>query len=174
MIQALYFCTPFRDLLIQAQDDSASQEPPPPVASTVTKSPPLPPLVPVRRKPERKHSTSGHPAETSQTNGVAQPVVAPIPSSPPTLFSALRSLFVYISQNPQEKGTVSPRAFIDKLKELNEQFRSNLHQDAHEFLNYLLNKIVEEVEEQRRAAQNGHANGDDCEPPSFSSLFLCE
>lgn len=30
-----------------------------------------------------------------------------------------------------------------------------MHQDAHEFLNYLLNKIVEEVEEERKAQQDG-------------------
>ena len=35
-----------------------------------------------------------------------------------------------------------------------------MHQDAHEFLNYLLNKIVEEIEEDKKKAQN--VNGDDC------------
>ncbi|KAF9011099.1 hypothetical protein BDQ17DRAFT_1175840, partial [Cyathus striatus] len=77
-----------------------------------------------------------------------------------TLFSALRSLFLYISTNPSEKGSVAPRAFIEKLKDLNESFRSTMHQDAHEFLNYLLNRIVEEVEDERRQrqpAQTGNA-----------------
>ena len=55
---------------------------------------------------------------------------------------------------------MAPRAFIDKLKELNELFRSTMHQDAHEFLNFLLNRIVEEIEEDRKQAQNG-VNGDD-------------
>ena len=82
-----------------------------------------------------------------------------IPPSPPTLLSALRSLYVYISLNPAEKGTVAPRAFIDKLKELNELFRSTMHQDAHEFLNYLLNQIVEEMDEQRKKSLNGNGNG---------------
>ena len=27
-----------------------------------------------------------------------------------------------------------------------------MHQDAHEFLNYLLNRIVEEIEQQRKSA----------------------
>ena len=78
-----------------------------------------------------------------------------MPASPPTLLSALRSLYLYISRNPADKGTVAPRAFIDKLKELNELFRSTMHQDAHEFLNYLLNQIVEEMEEDRKKGQNG-------------------
>ena len=85
--------------------------------------------------------------------------------------SALRSLFLHISRNPADKGTVAPRAFIDKLKELNELFRSTMHQDAHEFLNYLLNQIVEEIDEDRkRAYANGNGNGigaghsgEDCE-----------
>jgi ubiquitin carboxyl-terminal hydrolase 9/13 len=35
-----------------------------------------------------------------------------------------------------------------------------MHQDAHEFLNFLLNKIVEEIEEEKKQSQN--VNGDDC------------
>jgi ubiquitin carboxyl-terminal hydrolase 9/13 len=121
----------------------------------------------VRRKPERK-------ASTSDSNGILlHPPIPGIPSSPPSLFSALRSLFVYISSNPAEKGTVAPRAFIDKLKEFNELFRSTMHQDAHEFLNYLLNKIVEEIEEDRKAAENGTVTppvGDECE--SIPTVFI--
>ncbi|KAJ7492264.1 hypothetical protein FB451DRAFT_1078182 [Mycena latifolia] len=159
VIQALYFCTPFRDLLIQATDTSLLSEalhvvPPP--------TPVLSPIAPVRRKPDRKPSSSGDP------NGVVlHPPIPGIPPSPPSLFSALRSLFVYISTNPAEKGTVAPRAFIDKLKEFNELFRSTMHQDAHEFLNYLLNKIVEEIEEDRKSAENGTAT-----PPAGDDLSL--
>ncbi|KAF7302689.1 USP domain-containing protein [Mycena chlorophos] len=152
VIQALYFCAPFRDLLIQAPDLSFVAEPIPP--------PPVPATLPIRRKPERKPSTSN-------ANDILVPAAVPgIPSAPPSLFSALRSLFVYISTNPAEKGTVAPRAFIDKLKEFNELFRSTMHQDAHEFLNYLLNKIVEEIEEQTKTAESGSAtpSGDDALP----------
>ncbi|KAJ7687349.1 hypothetical protein B0H17DRAFT_858123, partial [Mycena rosella] len=157
VIQALYFCTPFRDLLIQATDTSLLAEAlgvVPPPASVLS------PIAPVRRKPERKPSSS-------DANGVLPPPIPGIPPSPPSLFSALRSLFIYISTNPAEKGTVAPRAFIDKLKEFNELFRSTMHQDAHEFLNYLLNKIVEEIEEDRKAAENGTAT-----PPAGDDLSL--
>ncbi|KAI0829120.1 hypothetical protein BC628DRAFT_1200738 [Trametes gibbosa] len=88
-----------------------------------------------------------------------------IPPSPPTLLSALRSLYLHISRNPTDKGTVSPRVFIDKIKELNELFRGSMHQDAHEFLNFLLNRIMEEMEDDRRrlgSAPNGVArSGED-------------
>ncbi|KIM47724.1 hypothetical protein M413DRAFT_40514, partial [Hebeloma cylindrosporum] len=153
----LYSCTPFRDLLIQDVDP---QRPP----SNTPASPPISgkqaaPLLPVRRKPERKLSSSGNITESSNTSP-SKNVPNPIPSSPPTLVSALQSLFLNISTNPGEKGTVAPRAFIDKLKELNEIFRSTMHQDAHEFLNYLLNQIVTEIEEGRKQAQNG-VSGED-------------
>ncbi|KAG6872536.1 hypothetical protein C0995_009057 [Termitomyces sp. Mi166 len=133
---ALYFCTPFRDLMLQSPVTTPPPQVPPvsPVISTM-------PLVPNRRKPEPKPSAS---------TASELPLVALIPSSPSTLFSALRSLFLHISTHPQERGIVSPRVFIEKLKEVNRVFDTTTHQDAHEFLNYLLNKIVEEVEEERK------------------------
>lgn len=138
VIQALYFCTPFRDLMLQSSDESLA-------AQVTLPAPPPPALVPVRRKPERKGSTSVVPP--LDTLAVVPPApAAPIPASPPSLFSALRSIFFHISTNPAQQGTVSPRAFIDKLKEVNQVFNTTTHQDAHEFLNYLLNRIVEEVE----------------------------
>ncbi|KAK7464480.1 hypothetical protein VKT23_006650 [Stygiomarasmius scandens] len=36
-----------------------------------------------------------------------------------------------------------------------------MHQDAHEFFNYLLNKIVEEIEEERKHQQNNTASAED-------------
>lgn len=69
-----------------------------------------------------------------------------------------------MASQPTDKGSVAPKTFIEKLKELNEVFRSTMHQDAHEFLNYLLNQIVEEMDEERKQAQqNGAAQGDERE-----------
>jgi ubiquitin carboxyl-terminal hydrolase 9/13 len=110
VIQALYFCSPFRDLLIQAVDNA----------------------------------------------------IPPITAAPLSLFAALRSLFVHISTHPADKGTVAPKAFIDKLKEINEAFRGTQHQDAHEFLNYLLNKVIEEIEEDRKVIHNCTPPPEDC------------
>jgi uncharacterized UBP type Zn finger protein len=45
-----------------------------------------------------------------------------------------------------DKGTISPTSFIAKVKKENELYRSSMHQDAHEFLGFLLNKIVEDLE----------------------------
>jgi len=85
-----------------------------------------------------------------------------MPTAPPTLFSALRSLFHHISTQPGDKGTVAPKAFIDKLKEINDVFRGTMHQDAHEFLNFLLNQIVEDMVKERRAAQSA-TQAEECE-----------
>ncbi|KAI0696858.1 hypothetical protein C8T65DRAFT_663016 [Cerioporus squamosus] len=143
VLQALYFCGPFRELLLQYPDPSVPEVPPLPTP------PPAPvpssPQPPSRRKPNRQNSISEPPPVKSNA-----PPAIPIPPSPPTLLSALRSLFLHISKNPADKGTVAPRAFIDKLKELNELFRSSMHQDAHEFLNYLLNRVMEDMEEDGR------------------------
>jgi hypothetical protein len=152
VLQALYFCNPFRELLLQLPDPSAPSEP---SIAQAPQTAQFPPVTTVRKKPERKFSATdcsrdvGDRFEQSPT--LSGP---PIPSMPRTLSSALRSLFVHISKHPGDKGTVAPRAFIEKLKELNELFRSSMHQDAHEFLNYLLNRIVEEIEEERRARLN--------------------
>ncbi|KAF8226664.1 cysteine proteinase [Tricholoma matsutake] len=157
VLQALYFCAPFRDLILQSPDLSISQSPstsppqsPPPAVPHPHPHPhphPPPSFVSVRRKPERKPSIS------SSTSDIPPVIVhiAPIPKSPPTLFSALRSLFLHISTHPAERATVAPRVFIDKFREVNQDFRSTMHQDAHEFFNFLLNRIVEEIEEERKA-----------------------
>jgi ubiquitin C-terminal hydrolase len=61
------------------------------------------------------------------------------------LFSTLRDLFSVITHQPKQNGVVAPQAFITQLKQENELFRSTMHQDAHEFFNYLMNEISEDV-----------------------------
>lgn len=146
MLQALYFCRPFRDLVIQQTDPYGSLRQafaPQPTNTANSTSTNI--SSPSRRKHERKPTV-----DVSSPNGVPLAPTPPVPSSPHTLFSALRSLYVHISQNPADKGTVAPRVFIEKLRELNEAFRNTMHQDAHEFLNYLLNRIVEEIQEEKK------------------------
>ncbi len=45
------------------------------------------------------------------------------------------------------KGVAKPDELVRTIRQENELFRSNMHQDAHEFLGWLLNKIAEDVEE---------------------------
>ncbi|KAF8602409.1 cysteine proteinase [Ceratobasidium sp. AG-I] len=181
VLQALYYCDPFRQLLCDAPDRTYPTGP-----AAFTTAPPPPPQSAPAAKPRPAHGRrpstgpdlptphamsymggggaafvatafisppGGTPHKTTSAPTPAPIVnVGPvIPAAPPTLFSALRSLFIHIAANPADKGTVSPRAFVEKLKKENELFRSNMHQDAHEFLNYLLNSVVEDLTEELKA-----------------------
>ena len=46
-----------------------------------------------------------------------------------------------------------------------------MHQDAHEFLNYLLNQIVEEIENEKKNILNG-VNGEDSTFIPMEYIFL--
>jgi ubiquitin carboxyl-terminal hydrolase 9/13 len=96
---------------------------------------------------KRRDSAVADPSDSA----VSPPPTAPvIPTEPASLFSALRSLFIHIAQNTQDNGKVPPSAFVKKIKDDNEAFRNNNHQDAHELFNFLLNRVVEDLEVQEK------------------------
>jgi len=81
-----------------------------------------------------------------------------------SLFTSLKDIFQAIIGHQSRTGVVSPHKFLEILKKENEMFRSAMHQDAHEFLNLLLNSVLDNVEEYSRSnpqtpALNGMANG---------------
>lgn len=57
------------------------------------------------------------------------------------LFHSLRDLYSALLKQKQRTGILSPRSFIETLRSENEMFRQNMHHDAHEFLNYVLNSV---------------------------------
>lgn len=69
---------------------------------------------------------------------------------PDDLLVCLCDLFSTIYSQKKRCGILGPRKFIQKLREENELFRSNMHQDAHEFLNYLLNEATEILDGTKR------------------------
>lgn len=71
-----------------------------------------------------------------------------------TLLTCLADLFMQISSQKKKTGVIAPKRFVQKLKKQNEIFRSYMHQDAHEFLNYLLNELVDLLEKEARKAKN--------------------
>ena len=82
---------------------------------------------------------------------------------PESLFTSLKDIFEALYVHQSRIGVVSPSRFLDILKRDNEMFRTAMHQDAHEFLNLLLNDVVESIgshskkmEEQREL--NGSAD----------------
>ena len=67
-----------------------------------------------------------------------------------TLLAALGDLFAQVANAKKRTGVVAPKRFIARLKKDNELFRSYMHQDAHEFLNYLLNSCCDILEKEAR------------------------
>nr|GMC57186.1 ubiquitin carboxyl-terminal hydrolase 3 [Ipomoea batatas] len=72
------------------------------------------------------------------------------------LLTCLADLFMQISSQKKKTGVVGPKRFVQKLKKQNEIFRSYMHQDAHEFLNYLLNELVDILEKESNAVKGDH------------------
>ncbi|KAF2662943.1 cysteine proteinase [Lophiostoma macrostomum CBS 122681] len=63
-----------------------------------------------------------------------------------SLFTSLKDIFEAVIAHRSRIGVVSPNKFLEILRRDNEVFRTPMHQDAHEFLNLLLNEVVENVE----------------------------
>ncbi|KAK4777068.1 hypothetical protein SAY86_005756 [Trapa natans] len=70
------------------------------------------------------------------------------------LLTCLADLFTQISSQKKKTGVIAPKRFVQRLKKQNELFRSYMHQDAHEFLIFLLNELVDILEKEARAAKN--------------------
>ncbi|KAL9006190.1 MAG: hypothetical protein Q9188_001069 [Gyalolechia gomerana] len=107
------------------------------------------PVAPVAgQKPEDKES-SDYKKKQATAKG---PVLymdydnAPAYGMEETLFSSIKDIFEAIIAHKSRVGVVSPAKFLEILKRENEMFRSAMHQDAHEFLNLVLNEVVENVE----------------------------
>ncbi len=65
---------------------------------------------------------------------------------PETLFTSLKDMFEAIVTAHYRTGVVSGWRLLEVLRQENEMFRSAMHQDAHEFLNLLLNTVLENLE----------------------------
>ncbi|KAF2195998.1 cysteine proteinase [Delitschia confertaspora ATCC 74209] len=82
-----------------------------------------------------------------------------------SLFTSLKDIFEAVIAHRSRIGVVSPNKFLEILRRENEMFRTPIHQDAHEFLNYLLNEVVENVEQFSKSRvtelEDGHATSHD-------------
>lgn len=68
-------------------------------------------------------------------------------SSVRNLYYGLKDIFESITENMALTGVVSPISFVDTLKKENLLFSTMMHQDAHEFLNFLLNQLSEFIQQ---------------------------
>lgn len=67
------------------------------------------------------------------------------------LLTCLADLFTQINSQKKKTGVIAPKRFVQRVKKENELFRSYMHQDAHEFLNFLLNELVDILEKEASA-----------------------
>ena len=78
------------------------------------------------------------------------------------LLGCLSDLYFNIVSQKKKLGTIAPKKFIARLRKENDTFDNFMQQDAHEFLNYLLNYIADMLQAEKLALQNGNsptANG---------------
>nr|CAG4651833.1 EOG090X06IH [Triops cancriformis] len=80
-----------------------------------------------------------------------------------TLLTCLADLFHSIATQKKKVGTIAPKKFIARLRKEKEEFDNYMQQDAHEFLNFLINHINEIIIAERQpCTKNKPANG--CSP----------
>jgi ubiquitin carboxyl-terminal hydrolase 12/46 len=60
-----------------------------------------------------------------------------------SLLTSLAQLFAQIEGQKRAVGCLTPRRFLTKLRKANDLFCTSEHQDAHEFMQFLLNDIAE-------------------------------
>lgn len=76
-----------------------------------------------------------------------------------SLFTALKDIFESVMAHSSKTGVVKPNKFLEILRRENDMFNGQQHQDAHEFLNYVLNQVIENVEahQKKMLRENGGA-----------------
>lgn len=67
----------------------------------------------------------------------------PLSKRKESLLTCLADLFGNIASQKKKVGVLAPKKFVARLRKENELFDNYMQQDAHEFLNYLLNTIAD-------------------------------
>lgn len=82
---------------------------------------------------------------------------------PDTLYGSVKDLFEAIADNEGRHGVASPSKLVEISKRDNEIFRQIAHHDAHEFYQYLVNTISDNIdghEKRLKEQQDGTAGGE--------------
>eukprot|EP00093_Oithona_nana_P014798 14798.XXX_697125_694968_1 [CDS] Oithona nana genome sequencing. len=95
-----------------------------------------------------------------------------------TLLSCLADLFYSIATQKKKVGTIAPKKFIARLRKEKVDFDNYMQQDAHEFLNFLINHINEIIVAERNQVSgkpnknsNADSNNDHRKPTWISDIF---
>ncbi|XP_012141795.1 ubiquitin-specific protease 12/46 isoform X2 [Megachile rotundata] len=70
-----------------------------------------------------------------------------------TLLTCLADLFYSIATQKKKVGSIAPKKFIARLRKEKEEFDNYMQQDAHEFLNFLINHINEIILAERNQSK---------------------
>ncbi|EJY57700.1 AAEL017004-PA [Aedes aegypti] len=76
-----------------------------------------------------------------------------------TLLTCLADLFYSIATQKKKVGSIAPKKFIARLRKEKEEFDNYMQQDAHEFLNFLINHINEIILAERNQAKGAGTSG---------------
>ncbi|CAF0759557.1 unnamed protein product [Rotaria sordida] len=72
------------------------------------------------------------------------------------LLTCLADLFHMISSGKRRTGALQPKKFINKLRKENSTFDNDMQQDAHEFLNHLLNTCADILIAEKKEEKDKH------------------
>ncbi|XP_036834953.1 ubiquitin carboxyl-terminal hydrolase 46, partial [Oncorhynchus mykiss] len=75
------------------------------------------------------------------------------------LLTCLADLFHSIATQKKKVGVIPPKKFISRLRKENDLFDNYMQQDAHEFLNYLLNTVADILLEEKKLNTQEKQNG---------------
>ena len=79
--------------------------------------------------------------------------------------SCLADLFFSIATQKKKVGSIAPKKFIARLRKEKEEFDNYVQQDAHEFLNFLINHINEIILAERNQGQKKNTSEKSDIPP---------
>ncbi|RKP25229.1 hypothetical protein SYNPS1DRAFT_33020 [Syncephalis pseudoplumigaleata] len=185
ILQALYFCKPFRDCVTNypygpipallregasgsevATDTTADH-----TATTTAAALNAPSPSTIQPGSAASQQSTADATRNPSANGQGDDASSGTLRRPEALnhglFAELQNLFWKINQQKRQSGVMTPGQFVSKVRKDNELFRGTMHQDAHEFLIYILNTVAENVldyekechEQQTKTASHAGDNG---------------
>jgi ubiquitin C-terminal hydrolase len=87
----------------------------------------------------------------------------------------LADLFAVMNTNKKSSGTINTKKFMYRIKKLNTLFDNDDHHDSHEFLNWLLNEIHENLLADNKELSNEQPNGGQAKMnPNSKSTFITD
>jgi len=165
ILQSLYYSVPFRENIISYPQRSAPDS----ISKAAAAAPPRPKPPPPAQKPPAPKPTGAN-AQTPQQKAedkespeykkkqalLAGPILnmsyqnAAAYDMPDSLYSSVKDIFEAVVTNEKRHGIVSPSKLVEVLKRDNEMFRGQVHQDAHEFFNLLLNTLLDNIDDNEK------------------------